>query len=272
MGGLADSFYEYLLKLYILTGMKDRRVLGMYNRAVDSMIENLVVHTTDHTTAYLAEFKDGSLRREMEHLSCFVPGMLALGAKTFDTRKNKNYKASKPLTPEEAELRAKSEEHMRLAGELLLGCVSSYEAMMTELGPERFEFDENAPTISQRIKVKEGRYILRPETMESIFVLYRTTGNQKYREMGWRIFEAMQHHCKTECCYTGIVDVQQLPAEPNNSMQSFFLAETLKYLYLLFSPEEDAAMDEYVWTTEAHPLPIFKFDKQFDENGLILDE
>jgi len=113
MGGLADSFYEYLLKLYLLTGMKDRRVLGMYNRAVDSMIGNLVLRTPDDTTAYLAEFKDGELRREMEHLSCFVPGMLALGAKSFDTGKNKNYNPSKALTPEEAELSAKSESHMK---------------------------------------------------------------------------------------------------------------------------------------------------------------
>ncbi|KAL6496881.1 Mannosyl-oligosaccharide 1 2-alpha-mannosidase mns2 [Orobanche gracilis] len=42
----------------------------------------------------------------------------------------------------------------------------------------------------------------------------------------------------------------------DNMMQSFFLAETLKYLYLLFSPPSVISLDEWVFNTEAHPLKI----------------
>ncbi len=38
--------------------------------------------------------------------------------------------------------------------------------------------------------------------------------------------------------------------------QSFFLAETLKYLYLLFSDDSLIPLDKWVFNTEAHPLPV----------------
>jgi len=49
-----------------------------------------------------------------------------------------------------------------------------------------------------------------------------------------------------------------VPPEQNDSMQSFFLAETLKYLYLIFSPTTVLPQSQYVFNTEAHPFPIFQ--------------
>lgn len=46
--------------------------------------------------------------------------------------------------------------------------------------------------------------------------------------------------------------------EKDDTQQSFFLAETLKYLFLLFSDDDVIPLDQYVFNTEAHPLPIFK--------------
>lgn len=41
------------------------------------------------------------------------------------------------------------------------------------------------------------------------------------------------------------------------AMPSFWIAETLKYLYLLFEDDESVLpFEEYVFNTEAHPLPI----------------
>lgn len=70
--------------------------------------------------------------------------------------------------------------------------------------------------------------LLRPETIESLWYLYRLTGDRKYKEWGWKIFEATEQHCKTDAGYTGIKDVTVLPPEHDDQMQSFFLAETLK--------------------------------------------
>lgn len=61
--------------------------------------------------------------------------------------------------------------------------------------------------------------------------------------------------------YAGLRDVTTLPVQHDDKQQSFFLAETLKYLYLLFGPEDVLSLDEYVLNTEAHPLrkvPDFK--------------
>ncbi|CAI5714244.1 unnamed protein product [Peronospora destructor] len=99
-------------------------------------------------------------------------------------------------------------------------------------------------------------YILRPETVESLFYLYRVTKNPKYREYGWKIFEALETHAKTKHGYASVVDVTELPAQTKNKMESFFLAETLKYHYLLQAPESLIPLDTYVFNTEAHPFRI----------------
>ena len=51
-------------------------------------------------------------------------------------------------------------------------------------------------------------------------------------------------------------DVYQVPVSHEDSHQSFWIAETLKYLYLLFSPETLFPLDEWVFNTEAHPMKI----------------
>jgi len=95
------------------------------------------------------------------------------------------------------------------------------------------------------------------ETLESIFILHRITGDPKYREWGWSIFQAIERYCKTESSYSGLVDVTKVPPEKNNSMPSFFLAETLKYLFLLFSDESVLPLSDFVFNTEAHPFRTF---------------
>ena len=56
----------------------------------------------------------------------------------------------------------------------------------------------------------------------------------------------------------GLKDVFQVNPPQDNVQQSFFLAETLKYLYLLFSDDSELPLDQWVFNTEAHPLPIMK--------------
>ena len=123
------------------------------------------------------------------------------------------------------------------------------------------------------------------ETLESLFVMYRQTGDRKYQDWAWSIFQvqactplqgqlacadllamrclvgvyqAIDNHCWTPTAYSGLLDVTRVPPEQNDSMQSFFLAETLKYLYLIFSPTTVLPQSQYVFNTEAHPFPIFQ--------------
>jgi hypothetical protein len=111
------------------------------------------------------------------------------------------------------------------------------------------------------------KYLLRPELVESLFYLFRATGDERYREWGYLIFKAIERHCRTPAAFSGVNDVEknphtteQIAANWNDSMQSFFFAETLKYLYLLFAPVERFDLAKRVFTTEAHTLGILHPD------------
>lgn len=103
----------------------------------------------------------------------------------------------------------------------------------------------------------DAHYILRPEVVESYFILWRVTHDPKYRKWGWEAVQALEEHCRIEGGgYSGLRNVNDLHSPHDDVQQSFFLAETLKYLYLLFSDDRLIALDRWVFNTEAHPLPI----------------
>lgn len=112
--------------------------------------------------------------------------------------------------------------------------------------PEEFNFRTN--------KVTSAYYILRPENIESCFYLYRYTKDDQYLWMGKRMMDDIIIHCKNEVGYASIKNVENY--EKMNSMQSFFLAETLKYAYFLFAPESKLDLKKIVFNTEAHPFKI----------------
>jgi mannosyl-oligosaccharide alpha-1,2-mannosidase len=81
----------------------------------------------------------------------------------------------------------------------------------------------------------------------------------------WTVFEAIEKHSRRKGVGSGYAAVQDVMvdqhASDSNSLDridSFFYAETLKYLYLLFSPRSLLPLDQYVLNTEAHPLPIIE--------------
>ena len=95
-------------------------------------------------------------------------------------------------------------------------------------------------------------YPLRPEIIESAWYLYRSTKDPRYLEMGRTFFESLVARCRTDAGYTTLKSV--VTGEKGDLMPSYFLAETLKYLYLLFAPEETLDFDSVVFNTEAHPF------------------
>ncbi len=130
-----------------------------------------------------------------------------------------------------------------------------------------------------------AHYLLRPETIDSYFYMWRLTKDPKYREWGWEgtlysttvhvsvflsnlrvkccataAFQAIEKACKVDTGgYSGVRDVTAPDGGVKDDLQqSFFLAETLKYFYLLFSDDSVCPLDKIVFNTEAHPLSIFK--------------
>lgn len=75
----------------------------------------------------------------------------------------------------------------------------------------------------------DARYILRPETVESLFVAFRLTGNKLYRDYGWSIFQSIEKHCKVESGgYASIINVDESPARHEDKMETFFMV-SLQY-------------------------------------------
>ncbi|OWM69508.1 hypothetical protein CDL15_Pgr013969 [Punica granatum] len=202
-GAMGDSFYEYLLKVWI-QGNKTatvRHYREMWEKSMKGLL-SLVKRTTPSSFTYLCEKSGYSLTDKMDELACFAPGMIALGSFGYGPEESKKF-------------------------------LSLAEEDMT---------------------VGTSWNILRPETVESLFYLSRLTGNKTYKEWGWNIFQAFEENSRVEGGYVGLKDVNT--GVKDNMMQSFFLAETLKYLYLLFSPPSVIPLDEWVFNTEAHPLRI----------------
>ncbi|KAK2969947.1 hypothetical protein RJ640_008287 [Escallonia rubra] len=229
-GAMGDSFYEYLLKVWI-QGNKTAPVQhyrDMWETSMKGLL-SLVRRTTPSSFAYISEKIGSSLIDKMDELACFAPGMLALGSSGYG--------------PDD------SQKFLSLAEELAWTCYNFYQSTPTKLAGENYFFHEG-----RDMSVGTSWNILRPETVESLFYLWRLTGNKTYQEWGWNIFQAFEKNSRIESGYVGLKDVNT--GVKDNMMQSFFLAETLKYLYLLFSPPSVIPLDEWVFNTEAHPLRI----------------
>lgn len=110
--------------------------------------------------------------------------------------------------------------------------------------PERFDY--------RTLRIEDGAYPLRPEVAESAYYLYQITEDPRYLEMGRIVFESIVRHCRTDQAYVSLRDV--VTKEKADTMHSFFLSETLKYLYLLFAPRDTVDFHRVIFTTEAHPL------------------
>lgn len=135
-----------------------------------------------------------------------------------------------------------------------------YARMKTGISPEYVEF---AAGEDFRIGSIAPHYLLRPEAVESFYILNVLTGDPVYREWGWEVFQSIEKYCKTHAAYGSLGNVQDEDLPPRDDMESFFLAETLKYLYLLFDPDSEIdILNRHVFNTEAHPLRIFgEFEK-----------
>ncbi|XP_072249918.1 mannosyl-oligosaccharide 1,2-alpha-mannosidase IA isoform X2 [Leuresthes tenuis] len=242
IGGLGDSFYEYLIKSYLMSDKTDENAKMMYYSALEAIEANLVQKSPGGLT-YLAEWRGGILDHKMGHLACFSGGMIGIGADDGAQEKRQHY--------------------LDLAAEITHTCHESYTRSTTKLGPEAFRFDSGAEATATRLN--DRYYILRPEVIESYMYMWRLTHDPKYREWGWEAVEALEQHCRIESGFSGIRDVYTMTVSHDNMQQSFFLSETLKYLYLLFSDDDLLALDDWVFNTEAHPLPIIRKSCLHDE-------
>lgn len=251
LGARGDSYYEYLLKQWIQTGAvfdkndENFYLLQDWLESVKGVNEKLIKQTKPNGLYFIGELINGAFSPKMDHLVCFYPGNLALGAEFL--KSNQEY----------------SEEHdmlMKLAVELTETCYQMYARTATGLSPEitHFNYIEGSNE-DMYVKDADRHNLLRPETVESLYYMYKITGDTKYQDYGWKIFEAFEKYTKVEEGYTSIDNVKSVSdTRPRDKMESFFLAETLKYFYLLFEDKDGENFDLKKWiiNTEAHLSPI----------------
>lgn len=303
LGSRGDSYYEYLIKQYLQTGSRERVYLDMWEESLEGMKKHLVTWSQKADFTVLAERQNGlhqPLTGKMDHLVCFLPGTIALSV-----THGKTVQQAKAAMG--GAWGKKQEEDMILAEELMKTCWGMYLVTPTGLAPEitYFHLDDpprqwdledpkwsmprskpfdSSPHAAWRddydIHTMDVHNLQRPETLESLFYMWRITGDQKYRDWGWQIFQSFSKHSGIYdesgklVGYTSISNINNVRTASadgkdnriragttvqRDNMEGFWLSETLKYLYLLF--EDDVSdwndLEKVVINTEAHFLPRF---------------
>ncbi|KAF9295034.1 mannosyl-oligosaccharide alpha-1,2-mannosidase [Linnemannia elongata] len=265
LGSRGDSYYEYLIKQYLQTGKKEHVYKEMYDEAIAGVKKHLLGRTIPNNLLFVGEiskYNPKNLSPKMDHLVCFLGGTLALGSTN-----------GHPIDSSQPRSRFSQlqESDFKMGEELTESCYEMYRQTETGLAAEIVYWVQNADQIKGKtvqqhapgsdfiINDRDGHNWLRPETVESLFYLWRLTGDEKYRHWGWKIFEAIEKYSKVPTGgYSSIHDIRQASdINFSDKMETFFLAETLKYFYLLFGSNDVLPLDEYVFNTEAHPLPVF---------------
>lgn len=215
-----DSYYEYLLKSWLLFGDQDCKRMWLASiPAVNKYLSDEFVREESgrRTSPELwyghADMNSGKrTTTTFGALDAFFPAVLALSG---DLNRAKRLQASAFM-------------------------------MWKQHGIEPEEFNYRT------MEVVHAGYPLRPEIVESTYHLYHYTKDPQYLRMGETLFRDFVTHCKTEAGYAALKSV--VTKEKSDSMQSFLFAETFKYFYLLFAPPETLAFEKVTFNTEAHPV------------------
>ncbi|KAH8342045.1 hypothetical protein KR059_010090 [Drosophila kikkawai] len=239
LGARGDSYYEYLLKQWVQTGRRDNDNLILdYMQAIDGVLTELMRRTPREHWVYIGELINGKdFKPKMDHLTCYLPGTLLLGHQN-----------------------GMPDSHLILARDLMDTCYQTYIMNPTHLAAEISYFaltDKDEQDIY--VKPNDAHNLLRPEFVESLYYFYALTGNRTYQDMGWTIFQAFETHAKVNAGYTSLGNVKNTQSTRlRDLMESFWLSETLKYFYLLFSDDrKEIDLEQWVFNSEGHPLPVY---------------
>jgi mannosyl-oligosaccharide alpha-1,2-mannosidase len=273
LGAMSDSLYEYFPKMFALLGGLEPAYQRLYTGSMAVAMKRMFFRPMTPGNADILLSGDlfardngtVDLDPRHQHLTCFSGAMLGLGGRLFNMP-----------------------DHVTAGRKLTDGCVWAYQAMPWRVMPDSARFvpceptsecvwdreawldgilkldpsSDNATQSARAQNLPEGftqiddpKYRLRPEAIESMFVTYRIAGDVSYRDKAWEMFQAIDLITRTELANAELVDVAT-PGAPikDDRMESFWLAETLKYFYLIFSDESLCSLDEWVFNTEAHPL------------------
>ncbi len=230
ISGAIDSYYEYLLKCWLLFGDEDCHRMWLDSIAA---INKYLADTVSGETLIVGE----QVPKEGLH---YKYSELWYGHADMNTgnRTATTYGALDAFFPAVLALSGDLDRAQRLQG-------SSFK-MWTQNGIEPEELNYKT------MEVTHPGYPLRPEIIESAYYLYRRTKDIRYFQEGQKMFADLVKYCRTDEGYAALKSV--VTKEQSDSMQSFLFAETFKYFYLIFAPPKTLAFDKVIFNTEAHPI------------------
>ena len=225
ISGAIDSYYEYLLKCWLLFG--DRDCKRMWDQSIVAINKYLTEEVTRRDLpagpATLLWYGHADMNTGARSastfgaLDAFFPAVLALSG------------------------------DVRRAARLQASAYTMWDEAVIE--PEVFDYRAR--------KIISPGYPLRPEIVESTYYLYKLTDDSStYLYIGEKLWKDFVQHCRTDDAYAALKNVQT--KEKADSMQSFLFAETFKYFYLLFAPPNTLDFRNVIFNTEAHPIRKFK--------------
>jgi len=281
MGGWAggdDSFYEYLIKMYVYDSSSFGAYKDRWVAAADSSIQYLASHPSSRPDlTFLAQY-DGTQRIfESEHrkqgqfvflilvsdiaaVACFAGGNFILGGVALGEQK-----------------------YIDFGLELVDACYDTYAKDATGIGPGAFAWlpeacngassDPNCtipgPYVNQTTFYDESgfwitdpSYDLQPEVLESLYYAYRVTGNTTYQDWSWAAFQAINATTRVGSGYSQINNVNVVGGDGfTNTQESFLFAEVWKYAYLIHAEDGPWQVyyqgeNQFVFNTEAHPFKV----------------
>ncbi|AET39944.1 mannosyl-oligosaccharide 1,2-alpha-mannosidase Ecym_5170 [Eremothecium cymbalariae DBVPG len=262
LGSRGDSYYEYLLKQYLLT--HETLYRDIFDIAMEGVSKHLLFASVPNNLLFIAAKENGLNglpSSKMDHLLCFIGSMYAMRATdglTYQVASRQKWWDTNRIN------------YWNLAEGLTETCYMMYHEVPSGLAPEIAVFRTNTRLTNRYwwespggdffIKPNDGHNLQRPETVESIMYMSKLSEDNKYKEWAWEIFENFRANSSLlrdngAITYTCLKSVtQEKPYIPIDNMESFWLAETLKYLYLTFHPAFD--LKKIVFNTEAHPFPV----------------
>ncbi|KAK8150856.1 alpha mannosidase-like protein [Beauveria asiatica] len=251
IGAGMDSFFEYALKSHILlSGQETPNMTRSQRQSTTSWLDPNALHPPLSPEMHSSD----AFLEAWHQAHASVKRYIYTDRNHFPYYSNNHRATGQPYTMWIDSLGAFYPGLLALAGEIDEAVEANlvYTALWTRYGaiPERWSVRET--NVEPGIAWWPGR----PEFIESTYHIYRATADPWYLRVGEMVLHDIKRRCWVACGWAGLENV--LSGEKQDRMESFFLGETTKYLYLLFDPEHplnnfDAA---YVFTTEGHPLII----------------
>ncbi len=279
LGGMADSLYEYLPKQYMLLGGRDSQMEKMYNESITTALEyiffrpmvpdnkDILISGDAQVLEYSEDNQTVVNVPKGQHLGCFTGGMVGMGAKIFEqphmgiARKLVDgciwaYNSTPSgIMPEVFFMSACDGDECDWDERKWHQSIVDRAAVIEtdENTPQSIDDEDNINSLIETKRLKPGyidysdtSYGLRPEAIESIFIHYRLTGEKDLLDAAWGMFTAIEKQTRTEYANAMISDVRIEESQKINKMESFWLAETLKYFYLIYSEPDVVSLDDYV--------------------------